>query len=212
VDGAGIPVEPVAVTDPAALPADVVVVAAGCHSGELAGLTGAVGPAGSAGPGGPVGLPVRPVKGQVVRLRAVPGAPRFDRIIRGGAAGRTVYLVPRADGEVVVGATSEERGFDRTVTAGAVHELLAAALDVVPALAEYELAEACAGSRPGTPDNAPLLGRTADPRIVAATGHHRNGVLLTPVTAAAIAELVATGRTPDAIVPFSPLRFARSAR
>jgi glycine oxidase len=189
VDGAGVAVTPVAVRDLAALDAEVVVVAAGCRSGELA------------------GLPVRPVKGQLLRLRATAGAPRFDRVIRGSAAGRSVYLVPRADGEVVVGATSEERGFDRTVTAGAVHDLLSAALDVLPALAEYELAEACAGSRPGTPDNAPLLGRTADPRVVAATGHHRNGILLTPVTADAIAELVGTGRPPDGIVPFSPLRF-----
>ena len=204
VDGAGIPVEPVAVTDPATLDAGTVVIAAGCHSGEL-GLNGAA-------RAGRAVLPVRAVKGQVVRLRATAGAPRFERIVRGGVAGRAVYLVPRADGEVVVGATSEERGFDRTVTAGAVRELLAAALDVVPALAEYELAEACAGSRPGTPDNAPLLGRTADPRVIAATGHYRNGVLLTPVTAGAIAELVATGAVPEAIVPFSPLRFGEVPR
>jgi glycine oxidase len=79
-------------------------------------------------------------------------------------------------------------------------------------LAEYELAEVCAGSRPGTPDNAPLLGPTADPRVVAATGHYRNGILLTPVTAGAIAELVATGTVPEAIVPFSPLRFGEVTR
>lgn len=189
---AGVPVEPAEVTSLAEVPAGTVVLAAGCRSGRLA-----------------PDLPVRPVKGQLLRLRATPGAPRFDRVVRAVVAGRPVYLVPRHDGEVVVGATTEELGFDTTVTAGGVYDLLRAAIRVLPVVAEYELAETCAGLRPGTPDNAPLLGRTADPRVVAATGHHRNGILLTPFTADALAELVETGDTPPALAPFSPLRFAK---
>jgi len=105
----------------------------------------------------------------------------------------------------------EEHGFDTTVTAGAVHELLRNAGAVVPGLAELELVECHAGLRPGSPDNAPLLGRTTLDGLVAATGHFRNGVLLTPVTADAIATLLSTGETPPEIAPFSPLRFARVA-
>ncbi|MQA28006.1 MAG: glycine oxidase ThiO, partial [Micromonosporaceae bacterium] len=127
-------------------------------------------------------LPVRPVKGQILRLRAPGGgAPGFGLTVRALAASRSVYLVPRVDGEVVVGATSEELGHDTTVTANGVHDLLRAAIDVVPDIGEYELVEASAGLRPGTPDNAPLLGLTADPRLIAATGHYRQGILLTPI-------------------------------
>jgi glycine oxidase len=149
------------------------------------------------------GLPVRPVKGQVLRLRGEPGVIRH--MVSGYADGRHVYLVPRADGEVVVGATQEERA-DRVVTAGAVLELLRAAVDLVPELAEFELVEAVARHRPATPDNAPLLGRLAGGVVVAA-GHHRNGVLLTPITADLIADLVATGTADPMLAPFSPDRF-----
>jgi glycine oxidase len=119
-----------------------------------------------------------------------------------------VYLVPRVDGEVIVGATVEERGFDSTVTAGAVYELLRDAAEIVPGVSELEMVEARAGLRPGSPDNAPLLGSTAVDGLVIATGHFRNGILLTPVTAIAVAELLVTGRAPELIAPFSPLRFA----
>lgn len=171
-----------------ALDATTVVVAAGCGSAAL------------------TGLPVRPVKGQVLRLRAPAGeAPGFRHVIRGWADGRRVYLVPRTDGEVVVGATEEERT-DAVPTAGATLELLRAATDLVPSLSEYALSEVCVGHRPGTPDNAPILGRLSD-RLVVATGHYRHGVVLTPVTADAIAELVVTGTAPDLIAPFTPLRF-----
>jgi glycine oxidase len=182
------------VTDVSTVDAAVVVVAAGCGSATLGGL--------------PAPLPVRPVKGELLRLRT-DAPPKYT--IRGYADGRSVYLVPRADGEVIVGATVEERR-DRIVTAGAVLDLLRAATDLVPDLAEYELAETCVGFRPGTPDNAPLLGDlgTVDGRrIVAATGHHRNGILLTPVTADSIADLVESGTAPDVIAPFSPFRFGR---
>ena len=171
------------------LDAETVVVAAGCGSAAL------------------TGLPVRPVKGQLLRLRAAPeGVAGFRHVIRGWADRRRVYLVPRADGEVVVGASEEERT-DAVPTAGAVLELLRAATDLVPELTEYELTEVCVGHRPGTPDNAPILGRL-DERTVVATGHYRHGILLTPVTADTITELIATGRTPDLIAPFAPTRFA----
>ena len=174
------------VPDVGAVDADRVVVAAGCGSLDLA------------------GLPVRPVKGQILRLYA-PGT-TFRRVIRGLADGRPVYLVPRPSGEVVVGATVEERGYDVSVTAGAVHELLRAAVDLIPGLAEYELVETRAGLRPGTPDNLPILG-ARDDRVIVATGHHRHGVVLTPVTADSIAELLATGAAPAVIGPFTPGRF-----
>jgi len=178
-------VERRAVPDLSIVDTDVVVVAAGCASADL------------------IGVPVRPVKGQLVRLR---GAGGLRAVIRGYADGRPVYLVPRADGEVVVGATTEERR-DRTVTAGAVLDLLRAAVDLVPELAEYELAETQVGFRPGTPDNAPIIGELR-PGVLVATGHYRNGVLLAPVTADAVADLV-TGGGPsaDLVKPFGPERF-----
>jgi glycine oxidase len=170
--------------------AGITVVAAGCGTAAL------------------TGLPVRPVKGQVLRLRAPGGAPPgFRHVIRGRVDGQGVYLVPRADGEVVVGATVEERG-DLGVTAGAVLELLRAATDLVPEIAEYELVEARSGLRPGTPDNAPLLGRMPGrPEVVVAAGHYRHGIVLTPVTADLIADLLATGVPDPALAPLSPGRF-----
>jgi glycine oxidase len=130
--------------------------------------------------------PVRPVKGQIVRLRGPAADPVVERTIRTPA----VYVVPRASGEVVVGATVEERGFDTTVTAGAVYELLREAYRAVPELAELELAEASAGLRPGTPDNAPIVERSTVDGLVVATGHFRNGILLAPTAAERVAELV----------------------
>jgi glycine oxidase len=119
-----------------------------------------------------------------------------------------VYVVPRGDGRVVVGATVEEQGFDTTVTAGAVHDLLRAALELLPDAAELELTETVVGLRPGSPDNAPMLGPAGPEGLVVATGHYRNGILLTPVTADAVAELLATGRVPELIARFGPGRFA----
>ena len=118
--------------------------------------------------------------------------------------------MPRADGRVVVGATVEEQGFDQRVTAGAVHHLLRAAAELLPDVDELELTETAVGLRPGSPDNAPLLGETGLDGLVVATGHYRNGILLTPVTAEAITELLLDGRTPEAIAPFSPRRFDRA--
>ncbi|MCO1598288.1 glycine oxidase ThiO [Micromonospora sp. RHAY321] len=174
--------------------ARVTVVAAGCGAAAL------------------TGLPVRPVKGQILRLRAPGGvAPGFRHVIRGYADGEPVYLVPRADGEVVLGATVEERS-DTTVTAGAVQRLLRAGVDLLPELAEYDLVEAVAGLRPGTPDNAPILGPLPGrPDVLAATGHHRHGIVLTPVTADLIAGLVTTGVPDPLLAPFRPDRFDSDA-
>ena len=132
-----------------------------------------------------------------------------DRIV----AGERVYVVPRSDGRLLVGATVEERGFDTAVTAGGVHELLREAYRLLPDIAELELLEARAGLRPGTPDNAPLIG-VADghPAVVFATGHYRNGVLLAPVTADAVAALLAgeaTAAGSRAVRP-EPLRAPRT--
>ena len=173
------------------LAAGVVVLAAGCWSGGLRGLAAEALP------------PVRPVKGQLLYLRGPADQPLCSRNVRG----LEVYVVPRTDGRVVVGATIEEQGFDTTVTAGAVADLLRAALELLPDVAELELAETVVGLRPGSPDNAPMLGPAGPDGLVVATGHYRNGILLTPVTADAIAELLATGRAPEMIAPFTPGRF-----
>ncbi|HZE41399.1 MAG TPA: glycine oxidase ThiO [Stackebrandtia sp.] len=151
-----------------------------------------------------IDLPVRPVRGQVLRLRG-PAELRFT--VRARVHGKLVYVVPRQSGEVVVGATVDEAGFDVAPRAGDTSELLRTALDVLPELSRYELAEINVGLRPGTPDNAPLLGATADPRVIAATGHYRQGILLAPITAAAITELIVSGKAPAALEPFDPQRF-----
>jgi glycine oxidase len=170
------------------------VVAAGAWSGSLEWLPEADRP------------PVRPVKGEILTLRSRDGEPVCGRIV----GGERVYLVPRDDGRLIVGATVEERGFDTTVTAGGVHELLREAYRVLPEVAEMELLAARAGLRPGTPDNAPLIGRGTDERLILATGHHRNGVLLAPVTAEAVAALIAGEEPGIDLAPFSPARFARA--
>lgn len=127
-------------------------------------------------------LPVRPVKGQILRLRGARGL--LQRCVRGKVRGSDVYLVPRDDGEIVVGATMEELGFDTRVTAGGVYELLRDARELVPGITELDLAETFAGLRPGTPDNLPYVGRHRD--VWVAAGHHRAGVLLAPLTAEAV--------------------------
>jgi glycine oxidase len=149
------------------------------------------------------GAPVRPVKGQILRLRDPDGPGLVDRVIRH----EEFYLVPRGDGRYVLGATMEEKGFDTTVTVGGVRELLQEAQLVVPGLDELVLEETAAGLRPGTPDNAPLIGEREDGVIVAA-GHHRNGILLAPLTADAVAALLAGEPLPDEARAFAPGRFA----
>ena len=157
-------------------------------------------------PGVPA-LPVRPVKGQILRLRGADGL--LEGTVRALVRGRHVYLVPYAGDGLVIGATVEEKGFDATVTAGAVHELLRDAIEVVPGVTELELVETLARWRPGTPDNAPLLGSSPLPALVLATGHYRNGVLLAPVTGDAVATLLADGALPEEAAPFTADRFER---
>lgn len=186
--------------DGTALTAGQVVLAAGSAGGRLAGVPDAVLP------------PVRPVKGQVVRL-TVPKrhAPFLSRTVRAVVRGSQVYLVPRENGELVLGATSEELGWDTTVTAGGVYELLRDAHELVPGITELPLTETRAGLRPGSPDNAPLLGPTGVDGLLLATGHYRNGVLLTPVTGDVMADVLTTGVLPEEARPFSPRRFGAAA-
>jgi glycine oxidase len=116
--------------------------------------------------------------------------------------GTSLYLVPRADGTIVVGATVEEKGYDTTIQAGAVYELLRDARSMVPGIAELELAESFAGLRPGSPDNGPFIGWTRVEGLAVATGHYRNGILLAPITADAICDVLAGGNVPEVIEPF----------
>lgn len=173
--------------------ADVVVVAAGTATADL------------------TGLPIVPVKGQIVRLRvpddlAARGV-AITRTIRGLVRGSEVYVVPRANGEVVLGATSEHRGHDLSVTAGGVYELLRNAYELLPVTSEFEFVEALAGLRPGTPDNGPVVG-WLDARTLVASGHYRNGILLSAITAEAVAALVTSGDVGEEWTPFGPQRFA----
>lgn len=172
--------------------ADRVVLAAGAGSADLS------------------GLPIRPVKGEVLRLRTRPGCQDPPAgVVRALVRGRPLYLVPR-EGGLVVGATQYEHGDDRQVTVAGVRDLLADAETVFPGVGEYELAEIIAGLRPMSPDNLPFLGADpADPRLVHATGHGRNGIALTPVTAAAVVALVLGLPPPAAALAAAPDRFAR---
>ncbi len=173
-----------------------VVLAAGAWTNEIGGLPPGTVPA------------LRPVKGQLLRLQVPPAyAPLLRRVVRGIVRGAHVYLVPRAGGELVVGATQEELGFDTTVTAGAVYELLRDARELVPTVTELPLVETLAGLRPCSPDGAPLLGPTELDGLTLATGHHRNGVLLAPVTADAIAAYLAGDGLPDVASAFTAARF-----
>lgn len=154
------------------LRAPLTVLATGAWSGQAEWLPGAARP------------PVRPVKGQILELRSRDGAAPCNRIV----SSERVYLVPRPDGRLIVGATVEEQGFDTAVTAGGVHELLREAYRLLPEVAELELVEAAAGLRPGTPDNLPLVGPSPVEGLLWATGHYRNGILLAPLAADTLAE------------------------
>jgi len=133
--------------------------------------------------------------------------PFLSRTVRYVVRNNHAYLVPREHGELVLGATVEEQDYDTAVTAGGVYELLRDARELVPGITELPLIETLAALRPGTPDNAPLIGPTALPGLLYATGHYRHGVLLTPATADGVAEILATGTVPEALAPFSPRRF-----
>lgn len=181
------------VTDHGRDPADVVVLAAGAWSREIAGIP-------------PTQLPpVRPIKGQMLALRMDRGAPLLRHVIwlpRG-------YMVPREDGRLVIGGTVEERGFDDTLTAGGMLALIEGAWRAVPAIEELAIAETWVGFRPGSRDDAPMLGPSGIDGLVVATGHHRNGILLAPLTAETVSTYVLTGRLPDGVQPFTPQRFSQ---
>jgi glycine oxidase len=149
---------------------------------------------------------IRPVKGEILTLRG----PAAEPVCEGIVAGERVYLVPRADGRLIVGATVEERGFETTLTAGGVHELLREAYRLIPEIAELELLDATVGLRPGTPDNAPLIGHSAIEGLLIASGHFRNGVLQAPLTGDCVAALLAGEEPPIELTRFSPMRFAGS--
>jgi glycine oxidase len=119
----------------------------------------------------------------------------------------SVYLVPRSDGRLIIGATSEEMGFDTRLTAGGMFELLRGAWEVVPGVYELPILETWTGLRPGSRDNAPILGKTPIENLIYATGHYRNGILLTPITAYEIAKLILTGKTSNTLAPFQLGRF-----
>ena len=169
------------------LGAGAVVVAAGSWAGAIEGL--------------PRPLPVFPVHGQLLALGAVP--PPFRHVVHSPR----VYLVPRAGGRVIAGATVERVGFEKAVTAGGMLSLLAPALEVVPALRDAPLVESWSGLRPGSPDGLPILGPDPEvPGLFHATGHYRNGILLAPVTADLLAEAVLGAPSPR-LAPFSLARF-----
>jgi glycine oxidase len=146
--------------------------------------------------------PIRPVKGQILRLE-MSDLLTLDHVVRT----RRVYLAPKSDGRLVVGATSEERGFERRLSAGAVMDLLRDAWETAPGIYDLPLHETWTGLRPAARDNAPVLGRTAMDGLFLATGHYRNGVLLTPITARAMGTLLVEGTAPELIRPFTPGRF-----
>lgn len=180
------------------LATDRIVLAAGCWSAGIDGLPPAARP------------PVRPVKGQILRLQGPVDDPVLQGNIRGLVRGRSLYLVPRATGRIVVGATVEEQGFDTTVTVEGIHRLLHDAAVLVPALLDLELAETLAGLRPGSPDNEPIIGPSPVDGLVVATGHHRNGILLTPVTADAVAGFLGAGPAVEEVAGLGPERFSRA--
>jgi glycine oxidase len=173
------------------LAAGQVVLAAGAWAGDIAGL-----------PHGAV-VPVRPVRGQLLRLRDLSGPGLLRSVVRfeGG------YVVPRADGRYVLGATVEERGFDVQPQVGGIYELLRDAHDLIPGVSELKIEELCVGLRPGTPDNAPAIGAGALDGLTWATGHHRNGILLAPLTAELVVRLLHGEAADPLLGACAPQRF-----
>jgi glycine oxidase len=152
-------------------------------------------------------VPLRPVKGQILALRDPGGPGLLSRVLRMQPG----YLVPRGDGRYVLGASVEERGFDTTVTAGAVFELLRDATELVPGVSELVIEELMCGIRPGTPDNAPILGPGALDGLHWATGHHRHGILLAPLSAEIVVAGLLGEEPPAPAAPFAADRFATAA-
>jgi glycine oxidase len=155
----------------------------------------------------PLGIPTHPVKGQMVCLVPQPGAPHSGPLVQHVVRTPDVYIIPRSDGRILLGATVEHAGFDKQVNPDSVQKLFQAGIKAVPELAAMRIHDAWAGLRPGSPDKLPILGETTLPGYYAATGHYRDGILLAPITAHLMAQLI-TGNTPDLdLQHFSPLRF-----
>jgi len=178
--------------------ADVCILVAGCWSGQIGGLPDTIIP------------PVRPVKGQMLALQMREGI-TIKNVIRTVKRRypMPVYLVPRTDGRLIVGATTEELGFDTDLTVNGIYELLHGACEAVPSIYELPLIETWTGLRPGSNDNDPILGKTPVENLIYATGHYRNGILLTPITAYEISKLILTGETSETIAPFQLDRFSK---
>ncbi|MHB8263171.1 MAG: glycine oxidase ThiO [Acidimicrobiales bacterium] len=189
------------------LRADKVVLSTGAWTSQVSGIPDYVSTA------------IRPVKGEIVRVSAPEPSLLPSHTVRAIAKGRSVYMVPRLDGSLVIGATMEEKGFDTQVRSGAVYELLRDAREILPLVSELSFSETLAGLRPATSDNGPLIGRIdaqdsndGEGTLVVAAGHYRNGVLLAPITAEAVKVLLQGGSEglPPEVLPFSPARFANA--
>ncbi len=152
-------------------------------------------------------LPVRPIKGQMLSLQMDPAAPLLTHVLWGPG----IYMVPRADGRLILGATVEEKGFDTTLTAGGQLALLTHAWRCVPTIEELPILEQWVGFRPGSRDDAPILGLSDVDGLIYATGHHRNGILLLPVTVKLILDLILDGRLDPLAAPFAAGRFVPRA-
>jgi glycine oxidase len=163
------------------------VIAAGCFSATIEGIARYV--------------PVRPVKGQMVALRA--DDLKMERVLWS----EKIYLVPRNDGRILAGATVEYAGFDKRTTAGGIEKILSAAIDLAPGLANARIEETWAGLRPDSPDHLPILGPTDVDGLLTATGHFRSGILLAPITARLVREWITEQRVSTDWDRFSPLRF-----
>jgi len=184
-------VDGIILADGTKVEADVVVLAAGAWARGIEGVDPKLRP------------PVRPIKGQMLALRMDSAAPLLSHVVWAPGA----YLVPRRDGRLLVGATVEEKGYDTSLTAGGILTLLEAAWRAVPAIEELAVDEMWVGHRPGSRDDAPILGAGPIDGLIYATGHHRNGILLAPITADAMARLILDGVVEAVIRPFGIERF-----
>jgi glycine oxidase len=167
------------------------VIAAGCFSANIEGVSSYA--------------PVRPAKGQMAALRA--DDLKIERVLWS----EKIYLVPRNDGRILAGATVEYKGFDKRLTVGGIQRILAAAIELAPALADALVAETWAGLRPDSPDHLPILGPTDLDRLLIATGHFRGGILLTPITARLIREWITLQSVSVDWERFSPMRFVSAS-
>ncbi|HKF07799.1 MAG TPA: glycine oxidase ThiO [Xanthobacteraceae bacterium] len=184
-------VDGIILADGTKVEADVVVLAAGAWARGIEGVDPKLRPQ------------VRPIKGQMLALRMDSAAPLLSHVVWAPGA----YLVPRRDGRLLVGATVEEKGYDTSLTAGGILTLLEAAWRAVPAIEELAVDEMWVGHRPGSRDDAPILGAGPIDGLIYATGHHRNGILLAPITADAMARLILDGVVEAVIRPFGIERF-----